>query len=139
MTEKMTLQELLDEDTAVASLGKITAMSVPECLQHLEWNPENSYNDDNDNDDDDDDNDDDDNSNTNTATYSTGKIICSCGEVVCVGGWFGIEHAWCPRCHKGMQDLSGFLPEENSGFYINPEKVELNVVRRWIPVNMWRF
>jgi hypothetical protein len=69
----------------------------------------------------------------------TGKITCSCGAGVKTGGWIGQEHAWCPECHKGMQDMCGLLPESAySVTFIDSDKVEMpQDGRTWTPKNIW--
>jgi hypothetical protein len=94
-------------------------MTVHECLFWLGWSSEHPEGDD----------------------RGTGKITCDCGGTVECGGWIGTEHAHCPNCHKGMQDLTGFLPGKNStAFSIDFDSVEFpNDGRCWIPENVWGF
>jgi len=95
-------------------------MTVEECIKALNWKTEHPEGDE----------------------RGTGKITCDCGATVKVGGWVGIEHAWCPNCHKGMQDVTGFLPTKHDGvaFHIDHDRVEIPEDGRvWIPENVWGF
>lgn len=71
----------------------------------------------------------------------TGTITCACGSTVKVGGWFGTEHAWCPSCGAGMQDMTGMLPAgRSSASHIDYDKVTLPEDGAvWIPENVWGF
>jgi len=94
-------------------------MTLEECIKALDWKTEYPPNDE----------------------RGTGKITCSCGETVKVGGWIGPEHAWCPKCHKGMQDVTGILPAGNACVtHIDYNNVEIPEDGRiWIPKNVWGF
>jgi len=95
-------------------------MTVGECIKALNWKTEYPEGDE----------------------RGTGKITCDCGETVKMGGWVGAEYAWCPKCHKGMQDVTGILPSKHSGvvLHIDYDKVEIPEDGRvWIPENVWGF
>jgi len=95
-----------------------TLMTVNECIKELEWISENDE-----------------------SSNETGPITCSCGTQVKVGGWVGHEHAWCPNCHKGMQNMTGLLPTGNaSGGHIDFDKITVPEDGRiWAPKNIWGF
>jgi len=92
-------------------------MTVEECIKMLNWKTEYPEGDE----------------------RGTGKIACDCGETVKIGGWVGPEHAWCPKCHKGMQDVTGLLPAgKSSATHIDYDRVEIPEDGRfWIPENVW--
>ncbi len=94
-------------------------MTVAECLRKLEWSSEHPADD----------------------KRGTGAITCDCGRPVTCGGWIGTEHAHCPDCGKGMQDMTGFLPaSSNTAGYINYDNTILPEDGRvWIPKNVWGF
>lgn len=67
-------------------------------------------------------------------------ITCDCGATVKTGGWVATEHAWCPACGKGMQDLTGVLPTGNStAGFIDHNEYDLSDHRVWTPNNIWGF
>lgn len=92
-------------------------MTIKECFVFLGWTSENGAD-----------------------SKDTGPITCFCGEKVKTGGWFGTEHAWCPACHSGMQNLLGVLPvSNNSVTLVTPDVTVPEDGRYWIPENVWGF
>ena len=95
-------------------------MGVWDCIRSLDWKTERGEDD----------------------PEGTGPITCSCGSRIKTGGWVGTEHAWCPDCHKGMQDMTGILPAGNAsaGCVLGNESVILpEDNRHWTPSNIWGF
>jgi hypothetical protein len=76
-----------------------------------------------------------------TGSDNTGPVTCSCGSAVKFGGWFGTEHAWCPDCGKGMQDMTGLLPASQSTVsMVDVDKYEIpSDGKYWTPVNIWGY
>lgn len=78
-----------------------------------------------------------------TVDRETGRprdpCICSCGTQIKTGGWVGVEHAWCPNCGKGMQDVTGLLPAgTNTATHVDYDNVIMpNDGRVWIAENVW--
>ena len=92
-------------------------MTVMECLKELGWACENEEGD----------------------KRGTGPITCSCGGKVESGGWVGTEHAHCPDCGKGMQDMTGILPAGRSaGGMIDFDTTDVpRDGKIWIAENVW--
>jgi hypothetical protein len=70
----------------------------------------------------------------------TGPVECSCGGSVLFGGCIGTEHAHCPLCEKGMQDMTGILPVSNtSAIILNIDENDpyLKSGRVWMPKRFW--
>lgn len=107
----------MEKITLQEAFKEYELMTVSECLKQLKWKTEFDIN----------------------KNGKTGKIICECGEMVKTGGWIGTEHAWCPKCHKGMQDMTCLLPNSNSSAtYIDQDKVIIPEDGRvWTPKNIW--
>jgi hypothetical protein len=95
-------------------------MTVPDCLKELEWTSEKDFEKDG----------------------ETGQIICDCGGMIKTRGWVGAESAYCPNCHKGMQDMTGFLPlgKNYSGSILENKEIEIPKNGKiWTPVNIWGY
>lgn len=109
ISEKKLLKDVLAQD--------VELMTVSECFEVLDWTSEYGIGDE----------------------RGTGSITCSCGTPVKTGGWVGPEHAWCPNCHKGMQDVTGLLPKTNSTVvHIDYDNTIIpDDGRVWIPSNVW--
>ncbi|WP_427340905.1 hypothetical protein, partial [Caloranaerobacter sp. DY30410] len=70
--------------------------------------------------------------------HSFRNIKC-CGKEVKMAGWFGTEHAWCPLCGKGMQDMTGILPASSvTAGMIDVDKYDISDGRVWVAENIWR-
>ena len=93
-------------------------MTAKECMDSIGWTTENDE-----------------------TSSDTGGVSCGCGGTISFGGWMGTEHAWCPECHKGMQNVTGVLPHGKNGAGAIDYKntVMPDDGRLWIPENVWGF
>jgi hypothetical protein len=110
---------MAEKKTLQEVLPDCELMTVAGCIARLGWTTEREPSD----------------------SEGTGAITCRCGATVKVGGWVGPEHAWCPACGAGMQNMTGLLPAGSaSASHIDYDAVLLPEDGAvWIPENVWGF